>query len=264
MNSSQKSALKKIISDKTSGSSEILNKLNRFFLNNVSGKDCIKESAIKIRKELSHFSVIINYLNKVDKFLNSNDINRLRNFFISFENKEAVMLNRIFENIYTKLPKANIILTISKSGTLIEVFRLWFEKNKKLKIVVSESRPASEGKLMAKSLLKYGIPVELISDAMTGTYVEKVDAVIIGADTVLKNGNVINKTGSLHLAILCRYYKKPFFVLAGKSKYKNNTRTFIKEESPRLLWNYNHPNLKVTNIPFEEIDKKLITTVISE
>jgi translation initiation factor 2B subunit (eIF-2B alpha/beta/delta family) len=99
---------------------------------------------------------------------------------------------------------------------------------------------------------------------MAGIFVQKADAVIIGADAVLNNHNVINKTGSLALALLCKHYKKPYYVLAGKSKFVNKKRYKIVEESYDKIWKYVHPNLTTTNIPFEEIDKRLITEIISE
>ncbi len=117
---------------------------------------------------------------------------------------------------------------------------------------------------MAKELLKCGIKVDMITDAMAGIFVPKADAVIIGADVVLNNLNVINKTGSLALALLCKHYKKPYYVLAGKSKFVNKKRHETIEESYDKIWKYVHPNLTTTNIPFEEIDKRLITEIISE
>ena len=182
----------------------------------------------------------------------------------NYQQEEDLIINTIFSKIYKKLPSAKTLLTISKSGTLINVIKLWQKKKKNLKIIITESRPANEGKLMAKELLKHGLKVEMITDAMTGIFVPKADAVIVGADVVLNNGNVINKTGSLALALFCKHYKKPFYVLATKSKFVNKKRHKINEENSDRIWKYFHPNLITTNIPFEEIDKGLITKIISE
>jgi len=264
MNTKTKSELDKLLNDKTSGSSEILKELNSFFLRHGSNLELIKESAFKARGKISHFTAINKYLGKVDLLLKKGNPDKFLKYLNSFELEENEKLKRIFQKIYNKLPKINTILTISKSGTLIEVFRMWSMKNKNLKIIIPESRPASEGKLMAKALIKLGINTELITDAMSGIYIHKADAVIIGADAVLKNGDVINKTGSLHLALLCKYYNKPFYVLATRSKFQNKSKVAIKQESSEKLWAFNHPKLTVTNIPFEEVQNKLITGIISE
>ena len=104
----------------------------------------------------------------------------------------------------------------------------------------------------------------IITDAMGGVFVSKTDAVIIGADAVLKNGNVINKSGSFSLALFCKYYKKPFYVLTTKSKFIKKIRFDITDDSSEIVWKYKHPKLKLANIPFEEIDNKFISGIISE
>ena len=264
MNKKRKEILNKILSDKTSGSSEILTNLNKFLLSNINNKGLITESISAVSTELSHFAIIDNYINELNILLTSANYEKLTEYLRKFEDDEKLVIKEIFTNIYKKLPSAKTILTISKSGTLINVLKLWHKNRTNLKIIITEARPAYEGKLMAKELLKCGIKVDMITDAMAGIFVPKTDAVIVGADAVLNNGNVINKTGSLALALLCKHYKIPFYVLSAKSKFVNKKRFKIIEESSDKIWKYVHPNLRTINIPFEEIEKELITEIISE
>jgi len=141
---------------------------------------------------------------------------------------------------------------------------LWKEKNPNLNVIISESRPEFEGRLMAEELLKSGFKINLITDAMAGMFVKNVDAVILGADAILRNKNVINKTGSLSLSLLSKHYKKRIYVLASKTKFLNTNNYKLISENPEKVWKFNHPKLKTINIPFEEIDKKLITGIISD
>ena len=264
MSKKQKEILDKIISDKTSGSSEILRKFNKFLLSNIKEKKLITESLATAKTSLSHFAVINNYIDELKLLLASSNNELIAEHLRYYEDEDKLRVDKIFNNIYKKLPTAKTILTISKSGTVIDVIKLWHRRRKNLKIIITESRPANEGKLMAKELLKFGIKVEMITDAMAGIFVPKADAVIIGADVVLNNGNVINKTGSLALALLCKHHKKPLYVLATKSKFVNKKQYKISKENSDKIWKYVHPNLTTTNIPFEEIDKGLITKIISE
>ncbi|MCH8034572.1 MAG: hypothetical protein IH950_12560 [Bacteroidetes bacterium] len=264
MKMKQNEILNKIITDRTSGSSEILTKLNKFLLSNIKEKGLIIESLSAARTKLSHFAVIKNYIDELNMLLASDNYERFIEYVRNNEEEDKLIIKEIFKNIYKKLPSAKTILTISKSGTLINVIKLWHKKRTNLNIIITESRPANEGKLMAKELLMCGLKVEMITDVMTGIFVPKADAVIVGADVVLNNGNVINKTGSLTLALLCKHYKKPFYVLASKSKFVSENRHKINEEDSDNIWKYVHPNLTTTNIPFEEINKGLITEIISE
>ena len=66
MNKKQKEILDKIISDRTSGSSEILTKLNKFLLFNFEDKSLILESLSAVDIGLSHFAVINKYINELN------------------------------------------------------------------------------------------------------------------------------------------------------------------------------------------------------
>ena len=264
MKSMQREILKNILSNKTSGSSEILSMLNTYLLSNISNRKLIQDSVFVVQSKLSHFAAINNYLNKLSGILKLKNADLLEEYLINFKFEENLQFKIIFDKIFNKLPSAKSILTISKSGTLINIFKMWHKRKSNLKLIITESRPANEGKLMVKELLKTGLKVELITEAMSGIFIPKSDAVIIGADAVLKNGNVINKSGGLSLAVLCKYYKKPFYVLTTKSKFVNRNRYKISEESSEIVWKFTHPNLRAINIPFEEIDRKLITEIISE
>jgi translation initiation factor 2B subunit (eIF-2B alpha/beta/delta family) len=213
---------------------------------------------------MSHFAVIKSYIEKLERLMRTENEDLIKSHLIKIESLEAEKFDNIFKNIYKKLPLVNSILTISKSSTLLNVFKLWYNRKRSLQITILESRPALEGRIMAKELLKEGMKVEIITDAMAGMLISKTDAVIIGADAILKNGNVINKSGSMSLALLCKYYKKPFYVLTAKSKNTNKIRFDTIEDSSEMVWKYKHPKLKTSNIPFEEIDRKFISGIISE
>jgi translation initiation factor eIF-2B subunit delta len=259
MTKRQTEKLNKILDDKTSGSSEILLALNNFLISGISDRKLINTSLSEAKKKLSNFAVINNYINTLNHLIIKNDIDKVKDYLNSVESLEDKKFERIYSKVRKELPKAKNILTISRSGTLLHIFNLWNKQKRNLKIIIPESRPSNEGKLMTRELLEAGLKVELITDAMTGKYISVVDAVIIGADAVLKNGNVINKSGSLSLAVLCKYFKKPFYVLATKSKFINKIKYKVVQENPEKVWNYKHPNLVTSNIPFEEIDSKLIT-----
>jgi translation initiation factor 2B subunit (eIF-2B alpha/beta/delta family) len=138
------------------------------------------------------------------------------------------------------------------------------DPKRKIEITVLESRPENEGRLTAKELLTKGFKVKLITDAMMGYAIQNTDAVIIGADSVLKNGNVINKSGSLPLAVLCKKYRKPLYVVATNSKFTSRQKFNVIKENSKAVWNYKQPKLTIDNFPFEEIDKNLISSIISE
>ena len=264
MNKKQKVKFDKILTDKSSGSSEILYSLNDFLLENINGKNVIDESISLAKKKLSHFAVIKNYLSDFENLVGHGNIKKVKDYLEQSDKTQDKASKKIFEKLYKKIPEAKSFFTFSRSGTVLNVLRLWKKKNAGLNVIISESRPAFEGRLMAEELLKSGLKVKMITDSMTAMFVKSVDAVIIGADAVLRNQNIVNKSGSLSLALICKHYRKPIYVLTAKSKFLNTNNYKLISEDPDKVWKFRHPKLKTVNIPFEEIDKKLITGIISE
>ena len=117
---------------------------------------------------------------------------------------------------------------------------------------------------MAIELADIGIKVELITDAMMGFFVPKVDVAIIGTDIVLRNGMIVNKVGSKSLALLCKEYNKPFYVVTSKSKLSKKKIFKPKKENSREIWDRKVKNLSMSNIYFEEIEKQLITKIFTD
>jgi len=45
----------------------------------------------------------------------------------------------------------------------------------------------------------------------------------VGTDRVTANGDVVNKIGTLNLAVLCRYFEVPFYVACPSSTFDAST-----------------------------------------
>jgi len=85
------------------------------------------------------------------------------------------------------------VLTLSHSGTVLSALRDADLREP----FVAESRPENEGVAVAESLAG-DRPVTLHTDAATARVLHEasVDIVLVGADTVLPDGSVVNKTGT--------------------------------------------------------------------
>jgi translation initiation factor 2B subunit (eIF-2B alpha/beta/delta family) len=253
--------LERILNNKRLGSSELVELLNEYLLSIGKVKSKISRSLHKVKKTLGHFEDVNSYIRQLQS---ANKAGRLHEFLSSYSIKHKDNLEIIFDKMYGRLKHLNSFITLSRSRTVLEILKLWYEKNKKIKVVVCESRPKLEGRLMAESLALEGIHTELITDAMMGLYVSRVEAAVIGADIILTNGNVINKVGSFSLSLICRAYNKPFYVVTTQSKFSSSDNFKIKKENPKEVLDKKNKNLTVRNIYFEEIDKKYISKVFTE
>ena len=256
--------LNHILNNKTLGSSELVQLLNNYLLSISDNISAIIKTARIVKTKLSHFEAVNSYLSELTNILEKESKSALINFLKGFSKNENQKAKIIFSSIYPRLKESQNVITLSRSGTVLAVLEYWHQKNKKLKVVVCESRPKLEGRLMAEELARIGVNVELITDAMMGLYIPNIDAAIIGADVVLNNGNVVNKVGSKALALLCREYKKPLFVVTAKSKLSKKKSFKQKKENPQEIWDKKLKNLSISNIYFEEIEKKLITKIFTD
>jgi translation initiation factor 2B subunit (eIF-2B alpha/beta/delta family) len=264
MNKSKSLKLKSILNNKTLGSSELVQLLNDYLLSKRNNKIEFTSSIRLAKAKLGHFEAINLYLKEINSILKEENKGELKDFLMSHSSTENEKIETIFNKIYPKLKKMERVITLSRSRTVLEILKLWHQRNKNIKIVICESRPKFEGRSMAKELADNGISVELITDAVMSLIVPKVDVAIIGADVVLNNGNIVNKVGSKILALLCREYKKPFYVVTSHSKFTKRKIFKPKKENPREIWDRKVKKLSMSNIYFEEIEKKFITKIFTD
>jgi methylthioribose-1-phosphate isomerase len=102
-------------------------------------------------------------------------------------------------------------------GTALGVIRRARALGKKFSVFADETRPVLQGaRLTAWELWRENIPVKVIADNMAGALMAQgeVQAAIVGADRIARNGDVANKIGTYSVAVLCRYHSIPFYVAA--------------------------------------------------
>jgi translation initiation factor 2B subunit (eIF-2B alpha/beta/delta family) len=261
MKKKNKTRLESIFSDNTSGSGDILLELHKHLQREQKMLKVFPSLITEIKNQFRTFQSVQYYLDELEKYLQSG-----KKLDLFFENQNR-LLGNIYLNIFDKNKKIlsglKSVITISNSKTVLEIFKLIKKQNPKFKVFVCESRPKSEGRIMARHLEKTKIDVELITEAAITSIIQNIDAAIIGADIILKNGNVVNKIGSNPLAVICKYYSIPFYVVADKSKISDKTKFEQKEKPLPEIWRTSDTRIKIRNLYFEEINKKLITKILT-
>lgn len=241
-----------IIKDSTSGSAELLEKLVYYFYKRISdGKEVRNEIRIALSK-LNHFAIIKYHLDKLELLMSKQDIRFIKRYLLSIIENEANIYLKIFSSIPIHYKKSKKIFTLSNSKTVYEVLKLWHQYNKNILVTVAESQPECEGKILVKRLKRMKINTELIYDNTISKHIEKSDLILLGCDMILKNDNIINKTGSRDAAIIAKHFKKPVIIVSSKLKRIRNWNTLIKgrNESEKFL--------------FEKVENKLISLIITE
>jgi methylthioribose-1-phosphate isomerase len=102
-------------------------------------------------------------------------------------------------------------------GTALGVVRMAVEAGYQIDVLVPETRPYLQGaRLTAWELQQDQIPLTLITDNMVGHFLKTggVNAVVVGADRIARNGDTANKIGTYGIAVLARENNVPFYVAA--------------------------------------------------
>jgi len=111
-------------------------------------------------------------------------------------------------------------LATTGTGTALGVVKELNKRGNINEVFADETRPLLQGsRLTAWELEKSNIPYRIQPDGAAAMAIlgGKVDAALIGADRIAKNGDSANKIGSLGVALACYIAKIPFLVVAPES-----------------------------------------------
>ncbi|MCG3217258.1 MAG: hypothetical protein KAS63_11050 [Candidatus Heimdallarchaeota archaeon] len=177
----------------------------------------------------------------------------------------------IVEKILPHLKKSKRIMTFSRSSTIVQSLKslsTFVEKSKLPELILFESRPALEGKKLAREAVEAGYKVNYLVDSAMGLAVKtfKPDVILIGADVIFPNGNVANKIGCHSLAMFAYQHKIPFYVVSTSLKLLLKAVPFsIHSYKSKEVWAKDRPdNVKIFNPYFEVIPANLIKGYFTE
>jgi methylthioribose-1-phosphate isomerase len=161
-------------------------------------------------------------------------------------------------------------------GTALGVVRSAARLGKLKHVFADETRPYLQGaRLTAWELLEDGIPTTLIADNMAGFMMAKgeVNAVVVGADRIARNGDVANKIGTYSVAILAREHGIPFYVAAPVStidlETPDGSRIPIEERAADEVTHHGGRRLApagvaVRNPAFDVTPARYVTAIVCE
>ena len=183
----------------------------------------------------------------------------------------------LIEDGFTILTHCNTgPLATTGYGTALGVIRQAKDAGKKIKVLVTETRPLLQGaRLTTWELKQADIPFTLITDSMAGYFMGRgeVDCVITGADRIAANGDTANKIGTYTLAVLARENSIPFYVAAPTTtidpSLASGDRIIIEERSPEEVTHVQGVSIapegtRAANPAFDITPHKYITAIITE
>ena len=161
-----------------------------------------------------------------------------------------------------------VVFTHCHSSTVTNILSKAKEDGKEFEVVCTETRPVFQGRITAKELLSLDIKTMFIVDSAARAFMRNVDLVIVGADAITSEGNVVNKIGTGTIALLAHEARKPFYVVAELLKFDPATvcgeYSQIEERSPKEVWKDAPEKLVIRNPAFDVTRRDFIHGVICE
>jgi len=167
-----------------------------------------------------------------------------------------------------RIHEGSVVFTHCHSSTVTRLLAKAKAQGKNFSVICTETRPAFQGRITAKELVDLGIPTTFIVDSAARTFIGDVDIVVVGADAITSEGNVVNKIGTGGIAVLAHEARKPFYIVSELLKFDPETLSGecekIEQRNPTEVWSEAPQRLKVLNPAFDVTPYRYIHGLVCE
>jgi len=162
----------------------------------------------------------------------------------------------------------SVVLTHCHSSTVTYLLRRAKLEGRSFEVICTESRPVFQGRITAKEMLELGVKTTLIVDSAARFFMNQVDLVLVGADAITSEGNVVNKIGTSMIALIAQEARTPFYVVSELLKFDPVTRygdyEKIEERRQNEIWKNPPKNLIIRNPAFDITRRDFVHGIICE
>ncbi|XP_051952562.1 translation initiation factor eIF-2B subunit delta-like isoform X2 [Xyrauchen texanus] len=225
-------AFKQVIQDYTTPPNEelsrdLVNKLSPYisFLNQCRPLSASMGNAIKyIKKEISNIP---------SQCKEDEAKGKLQTCIDSYINEKIILASQaISKYAIEKISNGDVILVYGCSSLVNHILCEAFEKQRKFRVIVVDSRPRLEGREVLRRLVKRGIQCTYVLISALSYILPEVSKVFLGAHALLANGYVMSRVGTSQIALVAKAYNVPVLVCCETYKFCERVQTdsFVSNE----------------------------------
>ncbi|UCE43840.1 MAG: S-methyl-5-thioribose-1-phosphate isomerase [Candidatus Bathyarchaeota archaeon] len=167
-----------------------------------------------------------------------------------------------------RIKNDSVVFTHCHSSTVTHLLKRAKLDGRSFEVICTESRPVFQGRMTVKEMLALGVKTTLIVDSAARSFVNKADLVLVGADAITSEGNVINKIGTSMIALAAHEARTPFYVVSELLKFDPTTMygdfEKIEERSADEIWREPPRDLIIRNPAFDVTRRDFIHGIICE
>ncbi|XP_044024002.1 translation initiation factor eIF-2B subunit delta isoform X2 [Siniperca chuatsi] len=225
-------AFKQVIRDYTTPPNEelsrdLVNKLKPYisFLNQCRPLSASMGNAIKyIKKEISNIPSQCKEEEAKSKLLNCIEC--------YIEERIILAAKAIAKYSIEKISDGDVILVYGCSSLVNHILCEAFEKSRKFRVIVVDSRPRLEGREALRRLVQRGISCTYVLISAVSYILPEVSKVFLGAHALLANGYVMSRVGTSQIALVAKAFNVPVLVCCETYKFCERVQTdsFVSNE----------------------------------
>jgi ribose 1,5-bisphosphate isomerase len=162
------------------------------------------------------------------------------------------------------------ILTHCHSSTVVSILARAHEEGKGIEVYATETRPFRQGLTTTRWLREAGVPTTLVVDgaALRILQTEGVRRVLVGADTVARDGSLFNKVGTSLVALAAHSEGVPFWCAASWIKFSDQAPDAVvveeRDAAEVVPPGEVPPGARVRNPVFDRTPPERITGFVTE
>ncbi|XP_049445128.1 translation initiation factor eIF-2B subunit delta [Epinephelus fuscoguttatus] len=225
-------AFKQVIRDYTTPPNEelsrdLVNKLKPYisFLNQCRPLSASMGNAIKyIKKEISNIPSQCKEEEAKSKLLTCIEC---------YINEKIILAAKaIAKYSIEKISDGDVILVYGCSSLVNHILCEAFEKDRKFRVIVVDSRPRLEGREALRRLVQRGISCTYVLISAVSYILPEVSKVFLGAHALLANGYVMSRVGTSQIALVAKAFNVPVLVCCETYKFCERVQTdsFVSNE----------------------------------
>jgi translation initiation factor eIF-2B subunit delta len=131
----------------------------------------------------------------------------------------------IADHACQKLYDDEVILTYGHAEVIVEILQLAAEnKDRRLRVIVVDSRPLMEGKVMLEKLRKANIECTYILLNALTYVLQDVTKVLLGASALMSDGSILGRVGTACVALAAHVQHIPVLVCSETYKISNRVQ----------------------------------------
>ena len=216
-------AIERIAADQSSSSSRLarvgLETMALLTLERPSARDpkVLQEAARRISDAQPAMAIVYNVVHLFARLVGEG--NEPMAVLRQLQEELETARERIGKTFLKIAPDSATVLTLSYSEGVRASLRAAQGRRRIARVLVAESGPLFEGRAMAAALEREGLQVTVVPDAEGPKHAAEATYVLVGADSILRDGSLVNKRGTLPIAEAAAANGKPVYVACETLKF---------------------------------------------